>query len=91
MLKPPHKEEEPSKPSGKTLGISSPHTTDSMSSSKISHKSKHSPTAKEQRDKHDHEKHSPPAKEQKDKCVHDHKDHNASSKPREWAHKKDNK
>ena len=87
--KPPPKEEESSKPISKTAGTSSPQIPDSTSSSKTSLKSKHSPTAKEQRDKRDHEKHLPLAKKQKDK--HDHEDHNAPTKPRDQAHKKDNK
>ena len=89
MQKPPHKEEESSKPSSQTLGASSPQIPDSTSSSKTSCKSKHSPTAKEWSDKHDPKKCSPPAKEQKDK--HDHKDCNTSTKPREWAQERDNK
>ena len=84
MQKPPCKEEESSKPSGKTSRTCSPQIPNSMSSSKTSHKSKHSPTAKEWREKYDHKKHLPPTKEQKDK--HDHEDCNTSTKPREWAH-----
>ena len=88
--KPPQREEEHSKPSGKTSGTSSPQIPDSTSTSKPSHKSKHSPTAKEQRDKHDHEKCSPQAKEQKDKR--NHKDCNTSTRPKEQSHgEKDNK
>ena len=79
--KPPHKDEESSKHSSRILETSLPRIPNSTSTSNPLHKSKLSPTSKEQKDKCDLEKHSSQPREWQDK--HDRKGHHISTKPKE--------